>query len=154
MSPINQEAIQDLNIAVQVLMPDSASPGVEVISTVSVQRISPTGLGGFIELNPEGNANILGRRLSAVLSVLLQGNNLANLQETADSVIEAFMGADRKTLLDNGILAIEQIDCAYRLPSGANREIELNFKLIYEYKQIPEETQEIIAEIPIHLDNL
>jgi hypothetical protein len=151
MAAINQEAIQALNLVLGILMPDSLRPGVEAITTLSIQSVDPTGIGGFIELNPGGTAYIHGRRIEACYVVILHGNNLDNLQVSAAAVIEAFMGAEKEALLENGILKIVQAGNDYQTLGGANRELKLTFNLIYEYRQLPEETEEVIAEIPVNL---
>jgi hypothetical protein len=151
MTAINQEAIQALNLVLGILMPGSLRPGVEAITTLSIQSVDPTGIGGFIELNPGSTAYIHGRRIGACYMVILQGNNLANLQASAAAVMEAFMGAEKEALLENGILKIVQSGNDYQTLGGANRELKLTFNLIYEYRQLPEEMEEVIAKIPVNL---
>jgi len=151
MAAINQEAIQALNLVLGNLMPDSLRSGVEAITTLSIQSVDPTGIGGFIELNPGGTAYIHGRRIDARYMVILHGNNLANLQASANIVIDAFMGAEKESLLENGILKIVQSGNDYQALGGANRELKLTFDLTYEYRQTPEALEEVIAEIPVNL---
>jgi len=151
MAAINQEAIQALNLVLGILMPDSLRPGVEAITTVSIQSVDPTGIGGFIELNPGSTAYIHGRRIEARYMVILQGNNLANLLTSAGIVIEAFMGAEKEVLLENGILKIAQAGNDYQSLGGANRELKLTFNLVYEYRQPPEAIEEVIEQIPVNL---
>ncbi len=151
MAPINQEAIQELKTAIDALIPDPLEPGVEAVVTLTAASISPTGLGGFIQLNEEKTGDILGRRVQAMAAVFLESNNPDNLQQSATAVTEAFMGMDRQARLENNILAMNQISSEYSRLRGSDRQIELRFKVLYEYKQIPEETQDIISEIPINL---
>ncbi len=151
MAAINQEAIQELNLVLDTIMPDALAPGVERFTTVSIQSIAPTGIGGFIEPNPSGNAYIHGRRIEARYAVILQGNNIANLRSASNTIIEAFMGAEDALLKQNGVLKIAHTGNAYEALQGATRQLTLTFDLVYEYQQLPEESEEIIEEIPIHL---
>ncbi|MDA8140326.1 MAG: hypothetical protein M0036_16890 [Desulfobacteraceae bacterium] len=151
MAAINQEAIQELNVVLDLIKPASLEAGVEVFTTLSIRSIAPTGLGGFIELTPGNNAYIHGRRLEARYSLILRGNNALNLQTSADRIIEAFMGADQKFLRENGILKIAQSGSDFQALAGASREIRLTFDMVYEYQQLPEESEEIIEEIPVNL---
>jgi hypothetical protein len=148
---INQEAIQELTVVLELFVPAAVSPGVDLVSSLSIQNISPTGLGGFIALNQEQTADIVGRHINAALTVWLQGNNLGNLQDSVVLVTEALLGAEKTTLVENGILSIEQTESDYRTLIGSNREFKLVFNILYEYRHPPEETQETIAEIPINL---
>ena len=153
MAFINQEAIQELNVALEVLMPDEFGTGVDVITTLSIDAIAPTGLGGFIEPNPDGSAYIHGRRIEARYSVSLQGsqNRLPELQAGVSAVTEALLGAEPEIMHANGILKMAQAGSGFQSLSGNDREFKLTFDLVYEYLQEPEDIEEVIEEIPVTL---
>lgn len=152
MADITQEAIQELNLALSILMPDTLEPQVDMVTALCIQSVTPTGLGGFIELAPGGSAYIHGRRINARYCVILQGINLDNLQTSVNTVIETLLGAEKESLLENGVLKMTQSGNEYQTLTGNNREFKLTFDLIFEYLQSPEETEEIIEEIPVNLE--
>jgi hypothetical protein len=151
MAAINQEAIQELNLVLELLMPEGLPSGIQAVTSLSIHSASPTGLGGFLEPNPNGTAYIHGLRLSARFGVILQGSNLAGLRASTDAVAQAFMGADKTTLRNNGILKIVQTGSDYQRLSGAEREFRVSFDLVYEYRRVPEDIEDIIEDIPINM---
>ena len=153
MAFINQEAIQELNIALEVLMPDGFGTGVDVITSLSIESIVPTGLGGFVEPTAEGSAYIHGRRIEARYSVFLQGsrNRLPELQAGVSAVTEAMLAAEPEIMQANGILKMTQTGSDFQSLDGNDREFRLTFDLVYEYLQEPEDIEEVIDEIPVTL---
>lgn len=153
MAFINQEAIQELNIVLEVLMPDGFGTGVDVITTLSIASIMPTGLGGFIEPNPEGSAYIHGRQIEARFTVFLQGSRtrLPELQAAVGAVAEALLGAEPEIMHANGILKMAQTGSDFQSFGGSDREFKLTFDLVYEYRQEPEDIEEVIDDIPVTL---
>jgi hypothetical protein len=153
MAFINQEAIQELNIALEVLMPEDFGSGVDVITTLSIDSIVPTGLGGFVEPTTEGSAYIHGRRIEARYTVFLQGNltRLPELQAGVSAITEALLAAEPEIMQANGILKMAQTGSDFQSLGGISREFKLTFDLVYEYLQEPEDIEEVIEEIPVTL---
>ena len=69
----------------------------------------------------------------------------------AVSVSESLLGADEKTLKEHGILKIEMPGSEYQKLTSQMHAYRLTFDLIYEYKEIPDEAQEVIEQIPVNL---
>lgn len=154
MADIAEEALEGLNVSLQVLMPLQSDLGVDLITMVNPLSITPTGVGGLIDIDQEPAGDILGRRIEASVVVILRERNLAPLQGAATTLTRALLGAERKTLLDLGVLHIRQESSSYRYVAKENQEIELIFHILFEYQKLPEEAEEMIEEIPVNINLL
>jgi hypothetical protein len=153
---INTEALAGLTAAIESLLEDVVDPPVQLSLLVTPTHISPTGLGGFVGINEDPQGGILGRRLRATALVSVSALDVESLNEAVVAVTGAFLGADRGSLLEKGILRIglDNIGPRSTTGSGSNRREErrLTFNILYEFLKRPEESEGIILEVPINLD--
>lgn len=156
MDAINSEALEGLTTAVGSFLPDVADPSVQLIPLVTPTHVKPTGLGGFIATNEDPRGGIFGRRLEATVLVTVKANDVDPLNDVVEAVIRAFLGADRATLLEEGILRVALDDVGAQSISGPddNRVVErgLTFEVLYEFLKRPEESEDVITKIPLNLD--
>ena len=156
MADINEEALDDLNVSIEVLLADLADPNVQTILMVNPVRIMPTGVGGFVSLNEDPSGEIFGRRVEATVVVTVRVQSVDALNDAVMTVTRALVGAERKNLLQHGIFNITLGEVKPRSirGSGASRIVEqdLIFDVLYEFLKVPEEPEEIIEEIPVNLD--
>ena len=157
MDAISSAALDGLTTAVEFFLPDAADPSVQLIPLVTPTRVRPTGLGGFIGTNENPRGEILGRRLEARVLVTIKANDVDPLNDAVTTVTRAFLGADRATLLERGILRIGLDDVGAQPIGGPDGEpngiVErsLTFEVLYEFLKRPEEPEDVILEIPINL---
>ncbi len=151
MAAINQEAIDDLSVSLQVLLPDPPG-GVTRTVTVSPRRITPTGLGGYIGYDDERTGDITGRRIRAAVAIHSESNNLNNLRAAVNAVTLAVLGAERSQLAELGFLTVEGGDTVYGPGRGNTRIAEMTFDILYEYLRRPDASEEVISEIPLHVE--
>lgn len=153
---INSEALAGLTAAVETLLPDTADPSVQLILLVAPVHVAPTGLGGFVATNENPQGEILGRRLKATALVNVRARDVGPLNGAVTAVIQGVLGAERSTLLEQGILRVTLDDVGVQSVSGSgsNRVAErsLSFEVLYEFLKRPEEAEDVILEVPINLD--
>jgi hypothetical protein len=153
---INTEALAGLTAAIESLLEDVVDPPVQLSLLVTPTHISPTGLGGFVGINEDPQGRILGRRLQATALVSVSASDVGSLNEAVVAVTSAFLGADRGSLLEKGILRVGLDDIGPRSTSGSGsnmrEERALTFSVLYEFLKRPDESEGIILEVPINLD--
>jgi hypothetical protein len=156
MDVVSSEALDGLTAAVESLLSDVAEPSVQLIPFVTPTHVKPTGFSGFVGINEDPKGEILGRRLEATVLVTVRANDSRILNEAVATVERAFLGADRRTLLEQGILrvALDGVGAESVSGSGRNRVVErgVTFKVLYEFLKRPEEPEDVILEIPINLN--
>jgi hypothetical protein len=152
MATINEEALEDLNVSIQVLMPEMPDRRANASVMISPINIIPTGIGGFVAFDEEHTGDVLGRRIEASVQIIIQSNIPGALREAAASVQSSFLGAERKKLLDLGILSIRQVASSFKRGAGTSREIDFVYNILFEYLKTPEEAEEKIELIPINID--
>jgi hypothetical protein len=156
MDVISSEALDGLTAAVESLLPDTADPSVQLVPFITPTHIKPTGFGGFVGISEDPKGEILGRRLEATVLVTVRASTTSAVDDAATTVIRAFLGADRATLLERGILRVALDGIGSRSVDGSsgNGVVEqgLTFEVLYEFLKRPEESEDIILEIPINLD--
>ena len=150
---INTEALNGLTTVIQSLLPDVVPPELPPFLLVTPMNITPTGLGGFVGLNNDPQGDILGRRLEATVHVTARAAGLEELNNAVPTITQALLGLDRATLLENGVLQISLDEIAPVSSSGQPGELvrELKFRVLYEFLKIPEESEELIEQIPINV---
>lgn len=131
-------------------------PSLQATVVVTPVRISPTGLGGFVDLNIDPIGDIIGRRVDALVSVIAEMPTAATLTEAASTIIETLLTAGRKTLAEGGIQKLVFVDAkpdtALTKPDGtvvATREIR--FEVLFEFLKHPEDSEDVISEILLNL---
>ena len=156
MDEINTEALAGLTAAIESLLAGVADPPTQLSSLVTPAHIAPTGLGGFVGINEDPQGGILGRRLQATASVSVIANDVDSLNEAVVVVTSACLGADRGSLLEKGVLRISLNNIGSQATggSGNNTRVErtLTFDVLYEFLKRPEESEDVILEVPINLD--
>ena len=156
MSDIDSEALVGLTAAVESLLPDTTDPSVQLILLAAPLQITPTGLGGFVDIDEDPRGEILGRRLEATALVTVRAGDVGPLNGAVTAVTRAFVGADRAALLEQGILRVTLDDLGSQSVTGSGRtrvvERILRFKVLYEFLKKPEAAEGIILEIPVDLD--
>lgn len=151
MAAINEEAIEDLSVSLQVLLPDPPT-GVSIDFAVHPRRISPTGLGGYVGHDPVHSGDITGRRVEATVRISASSRNHDNLQAAVAAVGLALLGAERQALAPLGFLTITQEETVIAPGAGSLETAEMTFGVLYEYLKQPEDAEEVIGEIPINLE--
>jgi hypothetical protein len=155
MGEINSEALAALTATVEALLPHVADPTVLTL-LVAPTCVTPTGLGGFVGTNDDPRGEILGRRLGATALLTVRANDVGTMNDAVRAVIGAFLGGDRTALLEQGILRVSLDDLAPQSISGSgnNQVVERNltFKVLYEFLKSPEESEDVILEIPVNLN--
>lgn len=156
MDAISSEALAGLTAAVEAILPSVADPSVQRTLLLTPTRVTPTGLGGFVGTNEDPYGDILGRRLEATALVTLRAKDVAPLNGAVTAVTHAFLGADRATLSEQGILriALDNIGAQSVSGSGSTRVVErvLSFGVLYEFLKRPDEAADVIREIPLNLN--
>ncbi len=154
MGEIETETLAGLNAAVGSLLVDVADPAVQLSPLVTSAHVAPTGLGGFVGVNEIPPGEVLGRRLQTTVLVTVSADDVDSLGEAVVAVTTAFLGADRGSLLEKGILrvALEDVGPQTASEDGTNVERALTFDVLYEFLKRPEESEEVILEVPINLD--
>ena len=153
---INGEALAGLTAAAESFLPDIADPSVRLILLAAPVSVAPTGLGGFIAANEDPEGEILGRRLDATALLTVRANDVGPLNGAVAAVIRSFLGADRAALVEQGILRVSLEEVGPQSISGSGNtgvaERTLTFKVLYEFLKRPEESEDVIVEIPMNLD--
>lgn len=154
MSNINNEACDSLTNIMLSLLPEVAEE-VQLTLTVNLLSIMPTGIGGFISLNEEPIGEIIGRQVEAIVGVHVRGEDVEDLDNPVSMVARSFIGGERKTLTELGVLNIsfDEIGVRSKEKQGNKTVVEqdLKFKVLYEFLKRPEEAEDVIREIPINL---
>ena len=151
MAAINEEALEDLSVSLQVLLPEPPG-GASTTFSVQPHRITPTGVGGYVGHDPARSGDITGRRIEASVRVSASSANEAGLQSAMAAVTLAVLGAERQTLASLGFLSISQEETVVTRGTGNTRTAEMTFTVLYEYLKRPEAAEEVISTIPIRLE--
>ena len=154
MDGINTQALAGLNAALESLLEDVATPPVQLSPLVISTRIAPTGLGGFVGTNEVPPGEIFGRRLQATVLVTVSADEADSLGEAVVAVSDAFLGTERGLLLEKGILRIALDEVGPKAAGNEDTTVErtLTFDVLYEFLKRPEESEDVIVEVPINLD--
>ncbi len=120
--------------------------------TVTPVRITATGLNGFVGMNADPYGEIYGRRLEAVVSILVSADTPAELETTSASVITALTTQERAILADTGILRVRFRPREPNTPGQAETIRHIVAEFSYEYLKLPEAAEGVIATIPIKVD--
>jgi len=156
MATINNEAFDGLTAAMELLLSDVANSNLQTVLMANTFRIMPTGVGGFVSLNEDPAGEIFGRRVEATVVVTVRVQSVDVLNEAVMTVTRALLGAERKKLLQHGVfnIALDEVKPRSVSGSGANRIVEqdMMFEVLYEFLKVPEESEEIIEEIPVNIE--
>ncbi len=151
------EAVASLTTALTSLLPaPPADPALAPSILVTPLRIMPTGLGGFAGLHPEPQGEVLGRRVSARVTVRVAAANDAALDGVVRQVTQAVMTTGRDELAQLGFLKLGILQLGERptRPAGPPAPLrrDVDFDVLYEFLKLPEDTGGIIQAIPLDID--
>jgi len=152
-----RKAVTDLQQFIQSLIATVVLPSLQTKITVTPNRITPIGLGGFVAFNQDPRGEILGRRVDALVSVFAEMPTVMELAEGVSALIQALLTAGRKTLVEGGIqrllfVDLEPVIVATRQDGSVFASREIKFNVQFEYLQRPEAAEDVIREIPIILN--
>ncbi len=152
MAKINIEALDDLKVTLQILVPDFTATDIDCFVIVNPLHFAPAGIGGLVGINANNDHEIYGVKVNAQVNITLQASGREELNNAVASVTEALIGAEKKVLKQQGILEIslEKIGDISSRQKGQQTymSIDLIFKLLFEYLKEPEIGDDIIQEIP------
>jgi hypothetical protein len=153
---ITNEAISGLTAAMTTLLPLAPDPDLQATLAVLPQRVTPTGIGGYIGSHPEPIGDVYGRRLQARVDVTVRAGDLDGLVPAVADVSRALIGAGVMELRGQGILriALDATGEAAVTGQGANQVArrELAFSVLYEHVRLPEAGEGIIETVPLLID--
>jgi hypothetical protein len=145
------EAISALEAVVSSLLVGASPAGI----LVSPTRVAPTGLGSFVGPSRDPAGAITGTRVDAAVRVTVEGNSVAAVNTAAGAVTTALLGADRASLVEDGILRVGLGSMSDRESvQGQTLRQDLTFQVLYEFLKLPEAGEGIIEEVPLVLRTL
>jgi hypothetical protein len=154
---IASEAVANLTTALTSLLPPApANPALARSILVMPVRITPTGLGGFAGLHSDPAGEVLGRRVSARVTVRVAANDDSVLDSTVAQVTQAVLTTARSELEQLGLLRVSLRDLGVRPvatpgpPTPLRRDID--FDVLFEFLKLPEEAGGVIETIPLDVD--
>ncbi len=149
---LSGKAIDALTTAVASLLPESP-PGFRPSLAASPLRITPTGLGGLVGIDSE--ARVLGRRLEAEVVITAKAPSPEDLLSAVTAITRSLLAADRKTLLEKGILGIGLEGMGPKPTAQAEApgtlERDLTFRVLFEILEKPGDDEGIIKTIPLSI---
>lgn len=152
MAKINIEALDDLKVALQILVPDFTATDIDCFVIVNPLHFAPSGIGGLVGINANNDHEIYGVKVKAQVNITLQAQSREEINNALATVSGALTGAEKKVLKQQGILEIslEKIGALLSHYRGQQTymSIDLIFKLLFEYLKEPESGNDIIQEIP------
>lgn len=154
MTDIHREVIDGLTAALTSLLPTVPDLTLRPILMVNPVRITPTGLGGYVGPSTDPAGDVVGRRLEARVTVTVKAGDDDGLSAAVSEVTHALMGAERRALLERGILRLalgELGPGATGSPGAQVARREVDFSVLYEHLREPEAGEGIIRRIPLHV---
>ncbi len=152
MDALSGKAIDALTEAVASLLP-AFPPEVRPSLAASPLRITPTGLGGLVGIDSE--ARVLGRRLEAEVVITAKAPSPEDLVSAVTAITRSLLAADRKTLLEMGLLGLELEGMGPKPTAQAGGpgtlERDLTFRVLFEFIEKPGEEEGIITTIPLDI---
>lgn len=140
---LSQDAIAALGLAVESLLPSDTPAGLNRTRMVETQRVRPLGLGGYVGNHIDPDAALLGRRLSARVSISIGGGNDANARAHAGTLADHLLCLSRSELLAAGIHGLR------RAHSSDPRVIV--FELDFEFISTPTTAEGVISDLVLDI---
>ena len=145
------EAFNALSAAVQALLPAVADPAQTPKVTIQPDRISPTGIGGFVGINDNPVGEILGRSIeaTAVVGVVAAKDQI---DAAVAGTINTVLAADRATLAAQGVqwIRFDKLDDVSAV-SNALVQRPVSFRVLYEFLKKPVDPEGVIQQIPLNI---
>jgi len=151
MDAISAEALNNLNTALQSLLPVSVDPTLAPDISIQLQSVTPTGVGGFVAVNDNPPGEILGRRIDATAVIGVKAA-VAGIDAAAAAVHNALLAADGAVLQNLGLLKIMFVsagETSTLSPALVLRPV--SFRILYEFLKIPTDPEGIIQTIPLNI---
>lgn len=157
MDGLSQEAIASLKTTLTNLLSSVVDDSVQRQITVLPVHIHPIGLGGFLSVHEEPIGLVEGRHLEAIALINLQSQNVISLNEIASEISARLVGQSRSDLLNQGMLSLKLESPGSLLQTRLSEtedvlQKELTFRVLYEFRKLPVESEGVIQEVPINLN--
>lgn len=157
MDSLSSEAIASLKTTLTNLLSSAVNANVQRQITILPVHIHPIGLGGFLSVHPEPIGVVEGRHLEAIALINLQSQNIISLNEIASTLSTVLIGQSRSDLLNQGMLSLklESPGSLLQTRISESEEVlqkELIFRVLYEFRKLPEDSEGVIQDVPINLN--
>lgn len=153
---IAHEAVTALSSVVSALLPVSPTPPHQATVSVVPEKVSPTGLGGYVGPAVDPMGDVVGRRIQARLVVTARAGALAGLGAAVQQVSTALLGAGSTSLRGQGILKLGmgEMGPASVAGQGANQVAsrEVIFSVLFEHLRLPEAGEGVIDQVPLMME--
>lgn len=146
-----------MSAAIASLFPPPAREELATGLVVSAARISPTGVGGYVAPSATPVGDVLGRRVTADLRLIVRADSGPELEAAMNGLTSALLGAERRTLLEKGIQKLSLAGLGQRVvPEGdgetAPATWDVGVAVVYEHLKTPEEPAGVIERIPLAIE--
>jgi hypothetical protein len=140
------------------LLPPPPSPALTPSLMVTPVKIAPAGIGGFVGLHPDPQGDVLGRRVTARVTVDVPASNAASLDATVTQVTQRVLSAARSELAQLGILRLSLFELGPRpVPSTTGPAVtprrDVSFDVLFEFLKPPDAPMGIIQSIPLDIES-
>ncbi|WP_020408684.1 hypothetical protein [Hahella ganghwensis] len=150
MDLIAQAAINHLQTVLAGYLPAVSAASITRDLLVIPKRIKPLGIGGYVGMHDDPEAEIYGRFLEAEAEIRVSENssNLSTINNEISGLTTAILSTDRETLRSDGIY---KLDLDYLSPPDSdNKNARVaTFNIQCEYQQIPVDPGGMIDDIVI-----
>lgn len=147
--PISIEALDQLSVTLQALLPPINDPILPARVLVVPVRVSVLGVGGFVGTNDNPAGEILGRHVEARIVVTAAAKDTNSLQTAVTDIARAFT-SDPNGLRVSGIERLALTDLGPAPTGGAATvQRDLTFEASYEFLKFPSADEGKIQVIPI-----
>ena len=152
MDDISVAALTALQASIRALLPVQADVNLQAEIRIQPTSITTTGLNGFVGMHHNPVGEILGRRVEALVSVVLKAATADTADTLVSDAITALVAADRATLLSTGLFRLSLVKVGDRLPGpGLTVTRELTLWALYEFLKLPTDPEDTIQQIPLNI---
>lgn len=147
MDSLNLEAIAALRTTVENILPSTPSPTL----LINHAQIKPTGIGGFIGINSDPQAELKGRSVTASILINVSAANASQLSTRYAEVVDALLSVGQGELRAQGILKLNLSEPAEQ-SDDMNTARDLQLDILFEFIKLPEEAEEVIETVPLTVE--
>lgn len=124
---------------------------------VTPVKISPTGIGGYVGHHPDPHGDVLGRRITARVTMSVAAASVATLDDEVQRVAQTVLSAARRELALLGILKLSLLELGPRPATGGGGppttpRRDVAFDVLYEFLKLPEAAGGVIQTIPLDIE--
>ncbi len=145
-----------LRAAIAGLLPAPPVPDLPFTLRVLPNRVTPTGLGGFIGVHHDPPGEVVGRRVDARVLVGVHVRGSAVLEDAIDAVTLAIAGRDASRARSEGLLRVGLAGIGDETTRGSGnntiRTRAIEFSALFEYHHLPTEGEDQIERVPVLLE--